>query len=240
MTYGLVYLLVAAIAVRIAVTGQRGLDTPYAALDDMAETVVGQALLWVTAFGLGALTLWQVFETVWRRDRSETAVGKILGRTGSTFSAIGYLTLTISAARVAAVGRATREGRPPAGSTAEADETALRIAVIVAGIVLLVLAVRSIYRGARRRFLMDLTDGAPAWVVRLGQGGQIGKRVTYGIVGGLMIYSAVRNHIGPADLQTVFRLLNLSPSGGFLLVVKAVGLTLFGVYCFAWAANRRR
>jgi len=25
-----------------------------------------------------------------------------------------------------------------------------------------------------------------------------------------------------------------------LLFVKGVGLALFGVYCFAWAANRRR
>ena len=57
VTYGMVYLLVAVIAVRIAVTGQRGADTPYAALDEMAATVAGEVLLWITAFGLAALTL---------------------------------------------------------------------------------------------------------------------------------------------------------------------------------------
>jgi hypothetical protein len=241
VTYGFVYLLVAAIAVRIAVTGQRGADTPYAALDEMAETVVGEAMLWVTAFGLGALTLWQVFETVWRRDAHENPIGKTFGRVGSTFSAIGYLTLAVSAVRVAIAGRAAREGRrPPPSTSTSFEEWSLRIAVVVAGIVLLGLAVNSVYRGARSRFVEDLKDGAPKSIVRLGQGGFIGKGFTYAIVGGLMVWTAVGDHIGPPGLQTVFRLLNLSPTGGILLLLKAVGLALFGFYCLAWAANRRR
>ena len=241
VTYGLVYLLVASIAVRIAVTGQRGADTPYTALDALAETLVGEALLWVTAFGLGALTLWQIFETVWRRNPHENPIGKAFGRTGSIFSAIGYLTLGVSAVRVAAVGRAAREGRrPPPDSASLLQEWALRIAVVVAGVVLLILGVRSVYRGARSRFVGDLRDGSPALVVRLGQGGYIGKGVTYGIIGGLMVWTAFGNRIGPPSLQTVFRLLNLSPSGGILLVLKAIGFALFGVYCLAWAAHRRR
>ena len=77
-------------------------------------------------------------------------------------------------------------------------------------------------------------------VVRLGQGGLVGKGVTFGIIGGLMIWTAFGNRIGSPDLQTLFRLVNLSPSGGILLILKAIGLALFGLYCFAWAANRRR
>ena len=241
VTYGLVYLLVAAIAVRIAVTGQRGADTPYAALDEMAATVVGEVLLWITAFGLLALTLWQVFETVWRRNPLENPLNRAFGRTGSIFSALGYLTLAISAVRVAAAGRAFREGRRPvAAETSPWAEWALRIAVVIAGLVLLGLAVNSIYRGARRLFVTDLKDGTPTMIVRLGQGGLVGKGVTFGIIGGLMIWTAFGNRIGSPDMQTLFRLVNLSPSGGILLILKAIGLALFGFYCVAWAANRRR
>jgi hypothetical protein len=241
VTYGMVYLLVAAIAVRIAVTGQRGADTPYAALDEMAATVVGEMLLWITAFGLAALTLWQVFETVWRRNPQENPLNKAFGRTGSVFSALGYLILGISAVRVAAAGRALREGRRPvATETSPWAESGLRVVVVIAGLVLFGLAVYSAYRGVRRLFVSDLKDGAPALVVRLGQGGLVGKGVTFGIIGGLMISTAFGNRLGPPDTQTVFRLVNLSPSGGVLLVLKAIGLALFGVYCFAWAANRRR
>jgi hypothetical protein len=45
---------------------------------------------------------------------------------------------------------------------------------------------------------------------------------------------------GAPGLQSVIRLINLSPAGGVLLLLKAFGLALFGVYCFVWAANRRR
>ncbi len=241
VTYGLVHLLVAAIAVRIAVTGQRSADTPYTALDELAATVAGEALLWVTAFGLAALTLWQVFETVWRRPLDENPLGRAFGRTGSMFSALGYGALAVSAVRVSVAGRAAREGRrPPPSDVTVLEEWALRIGVVVAGVVLLVLAVRSVYRGVRSQFVDDLRDGAPAAVVRLGQLGLVGRGSTYGIVGGLMIWTAVVNRIGPPGLQTMFRMLNLSPSGGILLVLKAVGFGLFGLYCFAWAANRRR
>jgi len=241
VTYGMVYLLVAAIAMRIAVTGQRGADTPYAALDEMAATVVGEVLLWITAFGLAALTLWQIFETVWRRNPLENPLNRAFGRTGSIFSAIGYLTLGISAVRVAAAGRAIREGRRPVEpETTPWVEWAVRIAVVIAGLVLLGLAVNSIVRGIRRLFLGDLKDGVPTMIVRLGQGGLVGKGVTFGIIGGLMIWTAFGNRVGSPDMQTVFRLVNLSPSGGILLILKAIGLALFGFYCFAWAANRRR
>jgi hypothetical protein len=55
-----------------------------------------------------------------------------------------------------------------------------------------------------------------------------------------MIVTGFDGRTGPPGLQAVLRLLNLSPAGGVLLVLKAIGLALFGVYCFAWAANRRR
>jgi hypothetical protein len=241
VTYGLVYLLVAAIAVRIAVTGQRSADTPYSALDELAATVAGETLLWVTALGLGALTLWQVFETLWRRDPHENPIGRAFGRTGSLASAVGYGALAVSAVRVSVEGRAVREGRrTPPTDVPVLEERAWRIGVAVAGVVLLVLAVRSVYRGVRSRFVDDLRPGAPAVVVRLGQLGHTGRGMTYAIVGGLMIWSAAVNRIGPPGLQTVFRMVNLAPSGGILLVLRAVGFSLFGIYCFAWAANRRR
>ena len=90
VTYGIVHLLIAWIAVRIAWTG-RGNDSQDAALAALAQTDFGEALLWVTVFGLGALTLWQVFETIWRRVPDEARFNKAFGRLGSTFSAIAYL-----------------------------------------------------------------------------------------------------------------------------------------------------
>ena len=55
-----------------------------------------------------------------------------------------------------------------------------------------------------------------------------------------MIIAGFDGRTGPPGLEAVLRLLNLSPPDGGLLLLKAVGLALFGVYCFVWAANRRR
>lgn len=240
VTYGFVYLLIAGIAFRLATTGRHGSDSEYSALDAMAQTQIGEVVLWITAFGLGALVLWQIFEILWRRDPDERPIGRAFGRTGSLFSAIGYLTLGISAVRVAIEGRAAREGRAVTPDPTALEDALVHIAVVIAGLVLLVLAVRSVYRGIRRRFVGDLRDGTPRAVIALGQAGYVGKGVTYAIIGGLMIWTVIDGRTGPPGLQTVFRMLNLSPAGGALLFLKGVGLALFGAYCFAWAAHRRR
>lgn len=240
VTYGIVHLLIAFIAVKIAWTGAKGNDSQDAALAALAETAFGEALLWLTALGLAALALWQIFETVWRRNPDESLLGKSFGRVGSTFSAIAYLTLCVSAARVALAGRAEREGRRSTTSTTATEELILRILIIVIGVVFVVLAVRSVYRGLRRRFVDDLKDGVNPRILILGQAGYVGKGITLGIVGVLMIVTAIDGKTGPPGIEAVLRLLNLSPAGGVLLVLKALGLALFGVYCFAWAASRRR
>lgn len=240
VTYGIVHLLIAFIAIKIAWTGARGNDSQDAALAALAETAFGEALLWLTALGLAALALWQVFETIWRRNPQEGILNKTFGRIGSTFSVIAYLTLCISAARVALAGRAAREGRHPTSTTSDTEELILRILIIVIGAVFVVLAVRSVYRGLRGRFVDDLTDSVNPRIVLLGRAGYVGKGITMGIVGALMIVTAIDGKTGPPGIESVLRLLNLSPAGGVLLVAKALGLALFGVYCFAWAAKRRR
>jgi hypothetical protein len=240
VTYGIVHLLIAWIAVRIAFTGAKGNDSQDAALAAMAQTVYGEGLLWITVVGLGALTLWQVFETIWRRVPEEARFSKAFGRLGSTCSAIAYLTVGISAARVALAGRAARDGRLREEVYTFFEEALIRVAVVLVGVILIVIAIRAIYRGIRRSFTDDLKDGVNGRIVALGQAGFVGKGITFGIVGALMIVTGIDGRTGPPGLQTVFRLLNLSPAGGALLLLKAFGLVLFGVYCFAWAANRRR
>jgi len=240
VTYGIVHLLIAWIAVRIELTGVRSSDSQDEALSAMAQTVFGEVLLWITVFGLGALTLWQVFETIWRRAPQETRLNKTFGRLGSSFSAIAYLTLGISAARVAFVGHAARDGRRIATESTEVEEVLLRVFAVVVGIVLVALGVRAIYRGARIRFLDDLKESVSTKVIVLGQAGFIGKGITFSIIGALMIVTGFDGRTGAPGLQSVIRLINLSPAGGVLLLLKASGLALFGVYCFVWAANRRR
>lgn len=240
VTYGIVHLLIAWIGVRIFVTGGHGNDTQDAALSAMAATVYGEVLLWITAVGLAALALWQVFETIWRRAPEEGRISKSFGRVGSSFSAFAYAALCFSVVRIAVIGHATRNGRRTEDVTTEFETALLRVVFFVVGVVFVVLAIRSIYRGIRRRFGDDLKEGVSRKVLVLGQAGFIGKGITFAIVGVMMVITVLDGRTGTPGLESVLRLLNLSPAGGFFLLLKAFGLALFGVYCFAWAANRRR
>jgi len=240
VTYGIVHLLIAWIGVRIFVTGGHGNDSQDAALSAMAATVYGEVLLWITAVGLAALALWQIFETIWRRAPEEGRINKSFGRVGSSFSAIAYVALCFSVVRIAAIGHATRNGRRTEDVSTEFETDVLRVVFFIVGVVFVVLAVRSIYRGLRRRFGDDLKEGVNRKVLVLGQAGFIGKGITFAIVGVMMVITVLDGRTGTPGLESVLRLLNLSPAGGFFLLLKAFGLGLFGVYCFAWAANRRR
>ena len=178
---------------------------------------IGETLLWITVVGLAALTLWQIFETIWRRAPDEGRITKVFGRTGSSFSAAAYLT------SVSARPGLLWWGMPP-GTVGAPSQTqrpwrrlALRVFAVLAGAVLIVIAVRAIYRGARRRFVDDLKDSVSTRVIVLGQAGFIGKGITFAIIGVLMIVTGFDGRTGPPGLQAVLRLLNLSPAGGVLL-----------------------
>ena len=64
VAYGLVHLLVAYLAFRVALGGGAKADKT-GALQTIAEQPAGRALLWVLTVGLAALTLWQLAEAGW-------------------------------------------------------------------------------------------------------------------------------------------------------------------------------
>lgn len=102
LAYGVVHLLVAWIAVQLAWTGRSPDASQKGAFQQMAATPVGGVLLWITAVGLFALTLWQVFEALWgHRDRDEGRK-RVLSRLGSAGKAVLYAALGVSAVSTAA------------------------------------------------------------------------------------------------------------------------------------------
>ncbi|TKV56773.1 DUF1206 domain-containing protein [Nakamurella flava] len=240
VAYGVLHLLVAWIIVRIAWSGRHGNVTDETALHEMAATLGGEALLWATALGLMAMTLWQIFETIWRRNPSESALMRRFGRFGSLISAGVYFGVGFSAARVALAGRLVREGRAPLDPTPEIALMTTRVLAVGIGIGIVIAAGRQFYQIGRTRFAGELRPGVPAWVLVAGRVGYVGKGITLGIIGVLMIIVGVNGRVGPPGFEALVRLMNLTPADGSLLVIKAVGLVLFGLYCFLWAAYRRR
>jgi hypothetical protein len=71
-SFGLVHLIVAWIALRVALVGG-GDASQQGALRQIAQQPVGLLLLWAMAAGLLVLAAWQVIEAVVRRDGQRSA-----------------------------------------------------------------------------------------------------------------------------------------------------------------------
>ena len=239
--YGIVHLTIAWIAVRVAWMGYRGSDTQVGALTDLATTPLGEFSLWFAAAGLFALVVWQVFEAIWRRQTGERPWRAWAGRLGSLISAGSYLYLGVSAVGVALDGRARRYGRNRAAHDL-LSPTMVTIVVVVIGVVMMVVAGRAIWRGWTRGFLDDLRPGVGRWVVALGVIGYIGKGLAIGLLGALVIITAVQGRVQfrHPGLDAALRLIDVAPASEAVLVLKAAAIAAFGVYCFVWAVRRRR
>ncbi|MET3804209.1 nitrogen fixation-related uncharacterized protein [Nakamurella sp. UYEF19] len=240
-SYGVVHLLIAWIALQIAWTGGGGEASQQGALAQMAGSSVGDVILWITAVGLFALTLWQLFTALWGHGGEQDLKKKVTKRLGSAGKAVVYLALGISALTTAAGGRKS-------GNSSEKTLTAKllgvpfgKVLVIAVGIVVIVVGGRLAYRGLKKKFTDDLDGAVGPGAVRLGQIGYCAKGIAFGIVGVLFVVAAVTYDPAKAGgLDAALRTLRNQPFGAVLLTLMALGIAAFGIYCFFWSRHAKR
>ncbi|MGQ0573145.1 MAG: DUF1206 domain-containing protein [Pseudonocardia sp.] len=239
--YGLVHVLIAVLAVRVAL-GDGGQADKAGALGAIAETGAGLVLLWVIVVGLVALVVWQLAEAVWGHVRQPVRQRAL--RTAINLVEAGIFgALAWSAGKVAATG-----GRPAPESSDAGALFALpggRYLVGLLGLVVVALAGYAVYRGLTAAFLRELDlRGAGLrrsfLVTRVGRVGWVALGAAYGTIGVLLLVAAVRfDPAQPVGLDAGLRALGSQPFGQVLLVVLALGLALFGVHCFFDARYRK-
>jgi hypothetical protein len=244
IAYGVVHLLVGWIALGIAWVGITGTNSAQeasqqGALNELASQPLGAATLWVVAIGLIALALWQIVEAIWGHRDRPAGVKRIRKRVGSAGRCIAY-------ALLAAASISTLRGDSGSGESEESYTARLmaqpwgRIVVGLVAVAIVVLGVRLIRRGVKKKFTEDLAGGVSQGVVRLGQAGYIAKGIAFAIVGGLFGWAAAAYDPEKAGgLDDALRTVNEAPFGAVLLTAMALGLMCFGVYCFFWAKNPR-
>ncbi len=239
--YGVVHLVVAWIALQLAWTGTKQQASQKGAFQQMASNPLGLILLWVTAVGLFALVLWQVFEAVWGHRDREQGRKRITKRLGSAGKAVVYLVLGLSAASTAA-GSSSNSGNGQKTMTAKLMSVTFgRLLVIAIGIAVVVVAGRLVYRGVSKKFTKDLAGGVGNGVIRLGQIGYTAKGIALAIVGVLFIVAAVTFDPNKAGgLDAALRTLRQQAFGPVLLTLMALGIACFGLYCFAWSRHVKK
>jgi len=238
VSWGLVHLVLAWIALQVAF-GEKGDASSQGALKEVAQQPLGLGLLVVMAFGLFTLVLWQILEaTIGREEPGRD--GRLRRRLASAGRAVVYLAIGVLAVGVA-IGQSSSSGS--AEETVSSRLMALpfgRVLVAGVGIAVIAVGISQIVKGVKRNFTEDLDSGVGSAVLRLGTVGYCAKGVALGIIGALFIWAAVSYDPEKAGgMDSALSTLRSQPFGTVLLVIMALGIACFGVYCFVWARKAR-
>jgi Domain of Unknown Function (DUF1206) len=239
---GIVYIVIGAIALMMALGVARHSPDRAGAVDAIATKPFGYILLWILVIGFLGLAVWRFVQAaVMRLNLTEGH------RVRAFVYGVGYAILFFSTLMF------VLHGRQPTGSdTAAQDYTAQVLSldggqVIVAfvGIVLVVIGIVMAIRGFGAEFTRHLRMGWMSGstqdaVVRLGQAGYVARGVVLVGIGIAAVDAAVTYDAAKAEgVDGVLRSFAQTPFGPWLLILVALGLIAFGILSFFEAKWRR-
>lgn len=240
--YGLVHVIIAYLAVRVAFGDSEQADQK-GAIQEIGSGAFGGVVLWVLAIGLLAYAGWQFMQAAIGYQWVNKEGKRTRRRIAAVVKGIFGVSLAVYAIRLV-----TGSGGGGSGNEQQQEFTAKllslpagQILVGIAAAVVIAVAVSQIRKGVKKKFLddldmHDLPNGTQQWVTRLGVFGYIAKGVVVGIIGVLLAFAAFQSNSEEAGgLDRALKTLAAQPFGVFALVIVGIGLAAFGVYCFAAA-----
>ncbi|HET6652932.1 MAG TPA: DUF1206 domain-containing protein [Nocardioides sp.] len=245
VSYGIVHLLMAWLALQLVFGDREGNVSGSGALRQLAGTELGRISLYVVGAGFVALVVWQLFEAA-AGHRDEEGAKRAGKRVVSLSRAVIYGALGWGALRIA-VGGQSGGGKSTDSLTARLMSLPFGVILVaLVGAVIVGIAIGLAWNGWREKFL-DMLDssghtGKDGQTYRwFGKAGYISKGVAFAVVGGLFLYAAWTHDpdkSGGLD-QALLQLLE-QPFGPALLALVAAGIACFGLFCFAWARHLDR
>lgn len=243
---GVVYVLVGALALQVAI-GAGGSTTGSAgALATILRPPFGQVLLLLTGIGLLGHSLWRLLQGALDLEGKGTDGKGLLKRFGYLVSGIAYGNLGLEAFRlvfnVAAGGDADAveswTGRilsAPLGGWLVAGGAAVMGALCVNAVVV---AVGRLYRKKLDLAAMNRLERGFAHVAAIA--GLLGRGAVFGLIGLLLVRAAIGKDPQQAgSSEEALALLLRWPAGAWLLSSVAVGLIAYGAFAAVQARYRR-
>lgn len=257
LVYGVVNLVIAWLALRLAF-GDRETDAgATGALRAVAAQPAGAVLLWTIAAGMAALVLWRLLEAV-LGHRGEDGGELWRHRAADVLKAALYGAVALSAVRVALdAGSSSSGGSSDSGGGGgrSADETLTAQLMQLPGGQLLVGAVGVAIIGyGLAQIRLGLSGDHAEKLAGEGRSGQAGtaylllgkvgycaKGVAVGVVGSLFVYAALTHSAERSGgLDEALRQVLQQPFGPWLLTAVAVGIGCYGLFCLARARHLSR
>ncbi|TFV63783.1 DUF1206 domain-containing protein [Geodermatophilus sp. DF01-2] len=244
VAYGVLHLLIGWLAVQLALGSTHTDADQTGALQTVAATPGGTALLWLIGVGLFSLALWQAGEVLlwwhglldpqhrWRtafvcaRCLAKAAVYAVLGFTGLLFAfGLEY--------------EADERLRELTGETLGIPGGAALVLTVAVGVV--AVGVYTLVRGLTGGFMkdIDLPAAPDRWeplIEALGRVGYMAKGIAFGLVGVLLWRAATTADVSTATgLDGALTAIASVSAGPWLLGAVAAGFAAFGVYALARA-----
>ncbi|GAY12402.1 DUF1206 domain-containing protein [Pseudonocardia sp. N23] len=234
LAYGVTHVLIAWLALQLAFGGSGQSTDQAGAFQTLAQGTVGRILLWVLAVGFVAVVFWRAGEAVAGFSYQPDSKKQLASRVGSGAKAVVFASLTVLAVRTALGGSSGGGGQQAAAGVL--GWPGGQWIVGIAGLVVVVVGVVTAVRGWKKSFTDDMVlpadKRARETAVRSGQIGTIAKGAVTALVGVLVVVAAVRFKPEEANgLDAALKTLAAQPYGSVLLVVAALGLASFGVFC---------
>ena len=243
--YGLVHLLVAVIAVRIAVggSGGSGKATTDGALSQLAKAPFGKTLLIVAAVGFAALVVARLLEAAYsHRDKDGVKAWVMPAYSG--LKALLYGTVAWSTAKVA-MGGGSDGGQTDTFTAKVMQLPAGQVLVVGVGLAIWAYAGGLLRTGLTAKYRDKLS--AEGWtglsgsaIDKVARVGYLGKGGAFVLVGLLFVVSGFRRDPKQSGgLDQALRELIDQPFGQIAVIAVAAGLAAYGLFAFARARHLR-
>ena len=245
VVYGVLHLLVAWLVLRLASGDRSGSASGTGALHTLAQSAVGRVTLYAIAAGFAALALWHGIEAVLGYHRFGF-VEKLSNRLVSAVKVVVFAAIGLNALLLAtgSSSSSSSTGGSPDGYTARLMSLpAGPLLVGLVGAVIIVVGLVLVYFGLARNFRETMSHQGRAGqlgkaYVLLGVVGYVSRGIAIGLVGSLFIYAALTHDPQKSGgLDQALQDVVAKPFGAPILVLMALGLACFGLFCFAWARH---
>ena len=243
LAYGITHLLIAGLAVQVAFGDSGEQADQSGAFQALAQQPLGRGLLWVLVVGFVAVALWRLGQAIWGFGYESDPKRKLRRKVTSGFKVAVFVLLAVLAGRTATGGGGGGGGE----QNATAGVLSLpggQFIVGAVGLGVVAVGIVKIVEGWQKKFRQDMSlpsdARARAVALRTGQIGSVAKGTSIVLIGILVVVAAVRFRPDQAaGLDAALKGLAAQPFGPYLLIVVALGLACYGVFCFFDARYHR-